>query len=240
MQPTSVRGLAATRFAHEQTVGGTAPRRLAVSIPGQPHALYDASKRGLDVLLALMLAVLALPVVLVGAAAVVLTTRQSPILVQRRVGNLGREFSMLKLRTMRPGSGDEPALPPLPGEVPPGEIFVAKAPDDPRVTAVGRVLRRTSIDELPQLLNVLAGQMSLVGPRPALPDEVARYPDAWYRRLAVKPGLTGLWQVSGRSDIPPRRRVALDVVYVRRRSLEFDCAILARTIVATISMRGAW
>jgi lipopolysaccharide/colanic/teichoic acid biosynthesis glycosyltransferase len=173
--------------------------------------------------------------VLLAGAAVVLTTRQSPILVQRRVGYLGSEFSMLKLRTMRAGSGDEPDLAPLPGEV-----FVAKAPDDPRVTAVGRVLRRTSIDELPQLLNVLAGQMSLVGPRPALPEEVARYPVAWYRRLAVKPGLTGLWQVSGRSDIPPSRHIALDVVYVRRRSLGFDCAILLRTVVATVSMRGAW
>jgi len=239
MQPTRARGLAGTRSAHEPvSLSDTSawqrePR--AISVREEPHALYDGSKRGLDVLAAFGLAVLALPIVAIAAVAVALSTRQNPILVQRRAGYLGREFSMLKLRTMRPGSGDEPSLPPLPGEV-----FVVKAPDDPRVTAVGRILRRTSVDELPQLLNVLAGQMSLVGPRPALPEEVARYPGAWYRRLAVKPGLTGLWQVSGRSTISPRRRVALDIIYIRRRSLVFDCAILARTFAATISMRGAW
>jgi lipopolysaccharide/colanic/teichoic acid biosynthesis glycosyltransferase len=142
---------------------------------------------------------------------------------------------MLKLRTMARGAVDRPLEEPAVGA-----IFVPKAPDDPRVTPIGRVLRRTSIDELPQLLNVVAGQMSLVGPRPALPDEVARYPHSWQRRLTVKPGMTGLWQVSGRSDVAPRRRTAMDRYYVRRRSLSYDCRILARTIAATVSMRGAW
>jgi lipopolysaccharide/colanic/teichoic acid biosynthesis glycosyltransferase len=142
---------------------------------------------------------------------------------------------MLKLRTMRRGSGDEQAL-----DVPDGQVFVTKAPNDPRVTAVGRLLRRTSIDELPQLLNVLAGHMSLVGPRPALPVEVARYPATWHRRLTVRPGLTGLWQVSGRCTISPRRRTAIDIAYVRRRSLALDMAVLFRTAAATVSMRGAW
>jgi lipopolysaccharide/colanic/teichoic acid biosynthesis glycosyltransferase len=144
---------------------------------------------------------------------------------------------MLKLRTMARGSVDRP-LEELPASA--DGVFAAKIPDDPRVTPVGRLLRRTSIDELPQLLNVLAGQMSLVGPRPALPEEVARYPRSWQRRLAVKPGLSGLWQVSGRSNVAPRRRTAIDRYYVRRRSLAYDCRILLRTVAATVSMRGAW
>jgi lipopolysaccharide/colanic/teichoic acid biosynthesis glycosyltransferase len=118
--------------------------------------------------------------------------------------------------------------------------FAAKEPHDRRVTAIGLVLRRTSIDELPQLINVLAGQMALVGPRPALPSEVAEYRPQWLRRLSVKPGLTGLWQVSGRASLPPRRWMALDRVYLRRRSTTFDLLILVRTVAAVASMRGAW
>ena len=201
----------------------------------QPHILYDKSKRAVDILLATALAFFALPVLAILGVAILLSTGQSPLLVQRRVGHEGREFPMLKLRTMRRGSGDEPELPP-----PDGEVFVPKTPDDPRVTPIGHILRRTSLDELPQLVNVLAGQMSLVGPRPALPAEVARYPYSWRRRLAVKPGLTGLWQISGRSDVPPRRRIAIDRLYIAHRSTAFDCAILLRTLAATASMRGAW
>jgi lipopolysaccharide/colanic/teichoic acid biosynthesis glycosyltransferase len=199
----------------------------------QPHAFYDISKRLMDAGLSLTLLFLTAPVLIAASVAILVTTRQNPLLVQRRVGLLGREFPMLKLRTMARGAVDRPLDEP-------GEVFVPKTPDDPRVTPVGRLLRRTSIDELPQLLNVLAGQMSLVGPRPALPAEVARYPRSWQRRLTVKPGLTGLWQVSGRSDIAPRRRTAMDRLYIRRRSLAYDCRILTRTVAATLSMRGAW
>ena len=142
---------------------------------------------------------------------------------------------MLKLRTMQgPGS-----LEYQDGEVS-SEVFVLKARDDSRVNWIGRLLRRSSIDELPQLFNVLAGQMSLVGPRPSLPVEVARYSHPWRRRLAVKPGLTGLWQVSGRSEVAPSRRMAMDRHYIRNRSSAADCLILLRTVFATISMRGAW
>ena len=203
----------------------------------EPHLVYHTSKRFLDISLSLAFLLFAIPILTLACAAILLSTRQSPLLVQRRVGLLGREFAMLKLRTMAHGAEDQPLDEPA-AEA--GEVITAKAPDDPRVTPVGRLLRRTSIDELPQLLNVLAGQMTLVGPRPALPAEVARYPHSWQRRLAVKPGLTGLWQVSGRSDVPPRRRTAMDRYYVRRRSLVFDCLILLRTFAATVSMRGAW
>ena len=132
---------------------------------------------------------------------------------------------MLKLRTMQADADFDSGE----GEVS-GEVFVSKTRYDLRVSRIGRLLRRSSIDELPQLLNVLAGQMSLVGPRPSLPQEVARYPHSWRRRLAVKPGLTGLWQVSGRSEVAPSRRMAMDRHYIRHRSLAADCLILLRTV----------
>jgi lipopolysaccharide/colanic/teichoic acid biosynthesis glycosyltransferase len=174
-----------------------------------------------------LLLVPALPIMLLACLAIVLTTRQAPLLLQRRVGWRGAEFTMLKLRTM--GCEDEPPA-----------CLVAKPLDDRRVTTAGRLLRRTSIDELPQLVNVIAGQMSLVGPRPGLPAEVAAYREPWRRRLSVRPGLTGLWQVSGRSSLPPERWMALDRCYLARRSLAFDLRVLARTVAAVISMRGAW
>ena len=111
---------------------------------------------------------------------------------------------------------------------------------DPRVTAVGRVLRRYSLDELPQLLNVLGGSMSLVGPRPPLPDEVADYGDDVQRRLFVKPGMTGLWQVSGRSDLTWAESVRLDLYYVENWSLALDLSLVARTVAAVVRGRGAY
>jgi lipopolysaccharide/colanic/teichoic acid biosynthesis glycosyltransferase len=155
------------------------------------------------------------------------TTGQAPLLLQRRVGWMGDEFTLLKLRTMR--CEEEQPL-----------YLMAKSARDNRVTPIGRLLRRSSIDELPQLLNVIAGQMTLVGPRPGLPSEVVAYQGPWFRRLSVRPGLTGLWQVSGRSSLPPRRWMALDRCYLYRRSLGFDLMILAKTISAVISRRGAW
>ena len=200
---------------------------LAVAQASEPHFAYSVLQRGMDVVLALMLIVVTLPLVILAALAVAVTTRQWPVFVQRRVGWQGAEFPMLKLRSMRDG-----------GETARG--FAAKTPHDARVTAVGSVLRRTSMDELPQLLNVLAGHMTLVGPRPGLPAEVTEYRAPWLRRLSVKPGLTGLWQVSGRSSLPLHRWMALDRVYLARRSTAMDLAILVRTVAAVVSMRGAW
>jgi lipopolysaccharide/colanic/teichoic acid biosynthesis glycosyltransferase len=206
-----------------------AQRDTKPSAPG----LYGVTKRTVDVGLSMIMLALSAPVLLVAASALVLWERQNPFFVQDRVGQNGRVFRMLKLRTMR---HDESGRSFGQDIGPP----VAKTPDDPRVTAIGRVLRRTSVDELPQLLNVLLGQMSLVGPRPALPAEVAAYPPSWSRALTVPPGLTGLWQVSGRSRLTAERRASLDRLYLRRRSLGFDTLILVRTVWATISMRGAW
>jgi lipopolysaccharide/colanic/teichoic acid biosynthesis glycosyltransferase len=119
-----------------------------------------------------------------------------------------------------------------------GSIF--KMREDPRITRVGRWLRKTSLDELPQLINVLRGEMSLVGPRPPLPREVARYSPHELGRLAVKPGITGLWQVSGRSQLSWEQMVELDLEYIRRFSVAGDVVILLRTLPAVISMRGAY
>lgn len=154
---------------------------------------------------------------------------------QTRVGRAGRPFTMLKLRTMRCDA--EEVRGQLASE---GDGVLFKIRRDPRVTRSGRFLRTYSLDELPQLINVVLGQMSLVGPRPALPDEVEQYDADPRRRLAVKPGLTGLWQVSGRSDLSWTESVRLDLDYVDNWSLSRDLAIVARTFRAVFSHRGAY
>jgi lipopolysaccharide/colanic/teichoic acid biosynthesis glycosyltransferase len=211
------------------------PARRSLAPARQPHALYDAAKRAIDIAGALALLTPALPVMALAALAIWLTTREPPLLLQRRVGMLGRSFTMLKLRTMRGPDVEQSYAGPWPATV-----IAPKLPRNRRVTRIGSLLRRSSIDELPQLFNVLAGSMSLVGPRPALAAEVARYPASWERRLTVKPGLTGLWQVSGRSCVAEKRWMAMDRYYASRRSLLFDASILARSVAAVISMRGAW
>jgi exopolysaccharide biosynthesis polyprenyl glycosylphosphotransferase len=157
---------------------------------------------------------------------------------QTRVGRGGREFTLLKFRTM---VSDADALVYELGHLNVrSEGLLFKIPKDPRVTRVGAWLRRTSLDELPQLVHVVTGKMSLVGPRPPLPREVARYTEDERRRLLVKPGLTGLWQVSGRSDLTWEESVRLDLRYVENWSLGLDLAILARTWSAVIRGRGAY
>ena len=121
-----------------------------------------------------------------------------------------------------------------------GESITFKMKNDPRVTRVGRVIRTLSLDELPQLYCVLKGDMSLVGPRPPLPDEVARYSPTELRRLEVKPGLTCLWQVSGRSLIPFEEQVELDIIYIERQSFRLDLELLVRTVPAVLSCKGAF
>jgi len=161
-----------------------------------------------------------------------------PVLFRQvRVGRDGREFRIYKFRTMHIDA--EARLSEL-RHLNENDRVLFKIRDDPRVTGVGRWLRRLSLDELPQLLNVLAGQMSLVGPRPPLPQEVAMYHDDVLRRLAVKPGMTGLWQVSGRSDLPWEEAVRLDLRYVENWSLSLDVVILLRTLTAVVRSSGAY
>jgi exopolysaccharide biosynthesis polyprenyl glycosylphosphotransferase len=179
------------------------------------------------------LALLAVPMAVI--AVVVRLTSPGPALFrQTRVGRGGREFTLWKFRTMVVGAESMP----MDANDVDGLLF--KLRRDPRVTPVGRVLRRWSLDELPQLWNVLRGQMSLVGPRPPVPAEVARYGDDVRRRLLVKPGLTGLWQVSGRSDLPWEECVRLDLRYVENWSVSLDLVILARTLFAVVRGRGAY
>jgi len=146
-------------------------------------------------------------------------------------------FRMVKFRSMRTDAEQQLAALREQNE---GSGLLFKMKDDPRVTPVGKVLRRFSIDELPQLLNVVRGDMSLVGPRPPLGEEVAAYADAVYRRLRVKPGLTGLWQVSGRSDLSWEESVRLDLRYVDNWSLTMDLLILWKTFRAVVGASGAY
>lgn len=197
---------------------------------------YLGAKRVLDVALAAVALVLLLPLMVLVGLAIRATSPGPALFRQTRVGRSGSRFTMLKFRTMRADADDAVhrgyVTRLLSEEEAPhgGSEGVYKLTDDPRITPLGRILRRTSIDELPQLLNVLAGQMSLVGPRPALPWEVELYDAHELRRLVVKPGLTGLWQVSGRSTLPMRRALALDVEYALRRSILLDLSILVRTV----------
>ena len=192
-----------------------------------------------DRVAAALLLVIAGPVLLAAAAAVRLDSPGPAFYTQVRVGERGRHFTMFKLRSMYvDADARRAAVVAAGGDA--GNKVLFKDRQDPRITRVGRVLRRTSLDELPQLLNVLRGDMSLVGPRPALPQEVAEYDAEARRRLLVKPGLTGLWQVSGRSDLSWDSTVALDRHYVENRGGQLDVEILASTLKAVVGGRGAY
>ncbi|MCZ2819094.1 sugar transferase [Modestobacter sp. VKM Ac-2977] len=183
-------------------------------------------------------ALLLLAPVLAALALAVRLSGPGPVLYrQQRVGLGGQHFTMLKFRSMVVGA-DQQVAGLAAGNEADGLLF--KIRQDPRVTPVGRWMRRLSLDELPQLVNVLTGGMSLVGPRPPLPDEVARYDTSVSRRLLVKPGLTGLWQISGRSDLPWEEAVRLDLRYVENWSLALDVQILWKTARAVVSASGAY
>jgi len=171
------------------------------------------------------------------AAAIKLNSPGPVLFRQIRVGRGGREFTILKFRSM---VVDAPARLVELRQRNDGDGVLFKMREDPRVTRVGRWLRRFSLDELPQLFNVLFGQMSLVGPRPPLPEEVAAYPDDLRRRLVVRPGLTGLWQVSGRANLPWEEAVRLDLRYVENWTLSLDLVILLRTVRAVVRSSGAY
>jgi exopolysaccharide biosynthesis polyprenyl glycosylphosphotransferase len=190
-----------------------------------------------DILIAAAgLIVLAVPLLLI-ALAIKLTSRGPVLFRQRRCGLNGRRFTLYKFRTMYQGAEQRLEQVAHLNEVN-GPAF--KARRDPRVTPVGRVLRRLSIDELPQLVNVVRGDMSLVGPRPPLPEEVAQYQRWQRRRLSMKPGLTGLWQVSGRAGLDDFNRwIALDLAYIDQWSLWLDVKILLKTIPAVLTAQGA-
>lgn len=217
------------------------PALRALDGPGDAIRVRRACKRALDVIASGLALIVLLPVAMLIALAIVLDSPGSPFFVHVRIGRFGAPFGVLKFRTMRRDAQDRL------------DHYLAtrhdlrqqwasgfKLVDDPRVTRVGRVLRRWSLDEVPQFLNVLLGSMSLVGPRPVTPAEAPYFGSDLPLVLSVRPGLTGLWAVSGRSDLPYRDRAALEAGYVRDWSVGRDLSILLRTVPAVIGRRGAW
>jgi lipopolysaccharide/colanic/teichoic acid biosynthesis glycosyltransferase len=202
---------------------------------------YASGKRAMDLILASVVLVVSSPLLLLVTVLIRATSPGPALFHQTRVGKRGEPFLMLKFRTMRTGCDDavhREYVRRLLADTAEPQAGLYKLADDRRITRVGRALRTLSIDELPQLLNVLMGDMSLVGPRPALPFEAVLFPEWAAPRYLVAPGVTGLWQVSGRNRLTMLQGLKLDVEYVERRSLAFDLLILARTVPAVLG-RGA-
>jgi lipopolysaccharide/colanic/teichoic acid biosynthesis glycosyltransferase len=201
---------------------------------------YTATKRTMDVLVAVTLLLILLPVLVIVAIAIRLETRGPIVYRGDRIGRFGNRFTMMKFRSMRAdcdASAHAAFVQSLLRDDTKCDLY--KVPQDPRITRVGAFLRRTSLDELPQLWNVLRGDMSLVGPRPDVPYAVENYADWMHRRLDAKPGMTGLWQVSGRSRLSLLEMYRLDVSYVGSASLAYDLRILVRTPSALLVRNGA-
>jgi lipopolysaccharide/colanic/teichoic acid biosynthesis glycosyltransferase len=232
--------IAVPKTSGETTVHGdiVAIKRgmLSTEIVHEPSRMYYTTKRALDITLSLIGIILLIPLFLIIALAIWLDDRGAPIYRREVIGKHGRDFYALKFRTMIPNADE----------------YLAKNPEllrkfqknmklqgDPRITRLGRFLRTTSLDELPQLFNVLVGQMSLVGPRIIHPSELPRYGDYQQKRLSVLPGITGLWQISGRQHISYDERVALDVQYIDHRSCSGDIVILLKTLKVFIVHTGA-
>jgi exopolysaccharide biosynthesis polyprenyl glycosylphosphotransferase len=222
------------------------PRIVVRPVAGLPLLHIDepeltgtrrAAKALFDRAAALVLLVLGSPLLIATALAIWAHDRRSPFFTQTRIGLSGNEFSMWKFRSMKPKAELELAQFADQND---HDGIMFKMRSDPRVTPIGRWLRRHSIDELPQLWNVIRGDMSLVGPRPALPQEVERYGDDVRRRLKVKPGMTGLWQISGRADLPWDEAVRLDLHYVENWSVALDLMVLWKTLPAVLQGRGAY
>lgn len=207
-----------------------------------PHASLRGKarliKRVIDLLGASIALFLLAPLLLLVALAIKIDSPGPVIFRQRRVGLNGRSFEMYKFRSMAVDAEARKSALMAQNEVKDGPIFKMK--HDPRVTRVGRFIRRTSLDEFPQFVNVILGQMSLVGPRPPVPEEVALYTPEQWQRLSVMPGATGLWQVSGRSELSSfRSMLGLDLQYIRTWSLRKDLWILLRTVKVILRMEGA-
>jgi lipopolysaccharide/colanic/teichoic acid biosynthesis glycosyltransferase len=205
-------------------------RRLAsADRPSQTTICFvtDPTGRALDIVLAGVGLAIGSPLLAAAALAIRLESRGPAFYKQRRVGKGGEPFQLWKLRTMVPGA-----------EAMGAGIYVLEG--DPRITRVGRLLRRLSLDELPNLVNVLKGDMAIVGPRPTIQEQVARYTDRQRRRLDVKPGITGWAQVNGRTSLPWPDRIELDIWYVENRSLRLDLRILARTVRMLVTGHGLY
>jgi len=220
---------------HFDLCGWLEERKNLVEPGGNLDRRYQLAKRAFDVVGAAALLVLFSPVMLPVWLTLYLTTRGHPLFRQTRVGHCGRRFQILKFRTMRL---DAHIVQPSIKNEQSGPVF--KNRRDPRVTRLGNWLRKLSIDEMPQIFNVLRGEMSLVGPRPPIPAEVAKYEPWQAGRLAVKPGLTCIWQISGRCEIQFHDWVRLDLWYVQNQSFWLDVLLLLRTPWSVLTCRGAY
>ncbi|MEF3695255.1 MAG: sugar transferase [Candidatus Cloacimonadota bacterium] len=212
--------------------------RLKISVWEWTVSFAKFLKSSMDFIGALILIIIFSPVFFVTAVLIYLTDPGDIFYVAHRIGLNGKPFGFIKFRSMYMNADKMKDQLLEQNESADGVIFKMK--NDPRVTKIGRIIRRFSIDELPQLINVLKGDMSLVGPRPPLPREVAEYTLEDRKRLHVKPGITCLWQIKGRSEIPFSQQVQLDLEYIRSRSIFSDLIILLKTIPAVISGRGAY
>lgn len=221
-----------------QSAGGTTYLPAIPAAERERSSFYLAvGKRWVDIVGALAGLVLGAPILLAAAISIKLESRGPVLYKSKRVGRAGRPFTFFKLRSMVDGADrNRDRLSHL--NETDGPIF--KIARDPRVTRIGRFLRTTSVDELPQLVNVLRGDMSLVGPRPPIAEEVVQYEPWQLRRLEVRPGLTCLWQISGRSRIGFQEWMRLDLEYIRKQSFWLDVRILIRTIPAVLSREGAY
>ena len=242
--PTAVSAAPAFRphLVHVESDAGGVDRGLSLrqGAPVRSSPLREAVNRGVDLTGALAIGVLLLP--LFAVIALLLSLQGGPVIYRhRRIGRDGKPFDCLKFRSMYLDAARRlhelfARHPELEAEW----LRDHKLRDDPRITGVGRLLRRTSLDELPQLWNVLRGEMSLVGPRPIVREETIRYGRQMKAYVTVRPGITGLWQVTGRNNTDYRRRVVLDVYYVRHRSLRLDLTILLKTIWVVVRGDGAY
>ncbi len=229
-------GLEPRRMAKRYLIGNFTFLARAARLAAGQLTTASVLRRVLDVAVAGTAAVLLSPLFAATAIAIKLDSRGSVFFRQMRVGKDGTEFGMLKFRSM---SQDAEARRASLLKTSDREGICFKSKSDPRITRVGRFIRRFSIDELPQIINVLRGEMSIVGPRPALPSEVAAYPPRAYGRLAVKPGITGVWQVSGRAEIGFEKMVDMDLAYAASRTILLDLILIAMTFRAVLSGRGA-
>ena len=215
----------------------TAQDLLVPVAPPRPLVSPAVIKRLFDILSASLALLVALPLLMLLVIAVCVESPGNPFFVQERLGLGGKRFKLLKLRTMAPDAEKRQAEFEHLNEAKP-PLFKVK--NDPRVTRIGKVLRGTSLDELPQLINVIRGEMSVVGPRPRLPHEFDVNDPAVARRLSVKPGLAGLWQVSGRAKLDYDEALALDLQYIDNWSFWLDLKLIARTFWVVLTLQGAY
>lgn len=245
LQPTDSEeadGADETSLAEPRTIASSVPAQteqpvLLASLP-QYTGAANVIKRLLDIIGSLCALIISSPILLGVAIAIKLDDGGPVFFSQTRIGLHGKPFKMYKFRSMVTNA--EELKKKLAEETGQEDRFIFKMKDDPRITTVGHFIRKTSLDEFPQFYNVLKGDMSLVGPRPALPEEVARYGSLYSARLLVKPGITGPWQVSGRSDLSQEQSEYLDVSYIENWSIAGDLAILAKTVMVIFTGRGSY